>query len=158
MMIDVVAAQSPAHGALVLRSCLLGYESRNDQGMPLALAFLVLPLLTKPTSHDPFHGTNAATGFVNFLSRNQWLLVGFPGRVRRLRGYSRASLLFGGTREVVTFSGGRLWSGKGALLREPKYTSRTPAGRDHSVAKRLGTWWASGPSVETVFSALGVAP
>lgn len=158
MMTDLIAAQSPAHGALVMRSSLNGFESKSDQGMPLALAYLVLPLLARPGSQDPFRGSNSATGFVNFLARNQWVMVGFPDRVRRLRQYSQRSLLFGGSRGIIHFENGRIWSQKGTLRKEPKYRATTPAGRDHAVAKRLGTWWADGPSVETTFSVLGVSP
>jgi hypothetical protein len=157
---DALAHSNPALTALVIYSFVRGFQANNATGPHFALAFIPAPIALSYPLAATFDGTNVRTGLLVWLERNPWIRLEFAGHVRDARRISRAGLVFGLQRGVLSIDeSGRLASHTSGLSREPK----DPAGADiaerpHAIAARLGAWCSQLPSPSAVFAALEVAP
>jgi hypothetical protein len=156
--LDAFALTNPALCSLVLHSFANGYAEQASSGMELALAYLPLPFTMTSSLAATFQGTNAATGFLKWLTRSPELRLDVVDAFDETTRLTRRGLIFGLQRRILTLESGRLRADADQLLRVP----REPAGADisrrpYTIARRLGGWCGSIGSAKTVFTLLGIA-
>ncbi len=150
---------NPAFCGWVLREAIEGYNSVRASGMPLPLAFLILPVvLHRPTRElVPMAVT---TKLHVWLQEHPEVRVNFAERTRELAPFTREALLFLGAKGqlqvgddgVVTVAG-KLGRGKAAL------TQHSGEMRESlTKAKFVGRWFASSGETAMVFQMWGVCP
>lgn len=157
---DALAHSNPALSALVIYSFVRGYQEQGEAGPHFALAFLPVPIALSQPLAATFEGTQVRTGLLVWLERAPWIRLELAEHLRETERISRAGLIFGLQRRVLTLDrSARLSADDSRLLRDPKDPVGVDiADRPHAVAARLGAWCAQLPDAAAVFSALEVAP
>lgn len=157
---DALAHSNPATAALVIYSFVRGFQDHNEAGPHFALAFIPVPIALSHPLAASFDGTNLRTGLLLWLERNPWIRLELAGHVRDARRISRAGLLFGLQRGVLTVDElGHLAAHATGLYRAPRDPTGADTGnRPHAVAARFGGWCSQLPSPSAVFAALELAP
>src|SRR3712207_6440195 len=80
--------------ALVLRAAVHAYRAERAAGLPLPLAFLVLPIVLHKRTRSALP-TTARTRLHTWLASHPEMRVGFADRVTNLVPYTREAILFG---------------------------------------------------------------
>lgn len=150
---------NPAFCGWVLREAVEGFSSVAPGGMPLPLAFLVLPVvLHRPTRE--LVPAAVTTKLHVWLQEHPELRVAFAGRVAELAPFTREALLFLGARDQIRVSDdgtiavtGKLGRGKATLTEHSTEIKESLA-----KAKFVGRWFASAGEPKTVFQNWGVCP
>lgn len=142
-------------GELISRSIRDFMETRGTP-LPLALAFLILPLVMHPSTRRALP-TKANTTFESWCANNQEILVGVPERVLSLRPVTREALLFLAQLEAITVTKDGLLLGPKTIKMpaKPKNTT-TDVDETRRRAALVGRWFASQPAVAPVLQAMGV--
>lgn len=155
---EEAALFNPAFGAELLSRAVVDYDNARAAAMPLALAFLVLPLALHPGIRDVLP-KRASTAFGSWALAHQHILVHVPRRVMALRPVTREALMFGIAVGAIELMGGVLAIGDRPvrLAAKPKATTDdTDAIR--RVAALLGRWFAAQGSTASVLQGFGVRP
>lgn len=95
---EVDLIHNPSLGAYLLRCSVSGYFSECSRGMPVHLAFLVLPIALHWQSRQLGFGTNRASGLTMFaakLGAHQEDLLAVHARALVLRELSLSSITLG---------------------------------------------------------------
>ncbi len=142
-------------GELISRSAR-DYTATRGTPIPLALTFLILPLVLHPGTRRALP-SKASTTFESWCANHQDLLVGIPDRVLALRPVTREALLFLTQLAAlqVTQDGISLGQNPMRLPAKPKHT--TP--EIDEIRRRaglVGRWFASQPAVAPVLQAMGI--
>lgn len=142
-------------GELISRSAR-DYTATRGTPIPLALTFLILPLVLHPGTRRVLP-SKASTTFESWCANHQDLLVGVPERVLALRPVTREALLFLTQLQAlqVTRDGIFLGPSPMRLPAKPKHT--TP--EIDEIRRRaglVGRWFASQPAVAPVLQAMGI--
>lgn len=142
-------------GELISRSIRDFMETRGKP-LPLALAFLILPLVMHPGTRRALL-SKANTTFESWCANNQEILVGVPDRVLSLRPVTREALLFLAQLEAITVTKDGLLLGPKTIKMpaKPKNTT-TEVDETRRRAALVGRWFASQPAVAPVLQAMGV--
>jgi hypothetical protein len=150
---------NPSFCSVVLWSAAAGYVTRRNPAMPLALSFLVLPLvLHRPTRENLPRTT--ATSFATWLTDQPLARARVAERAVALRPFTQEALLFGGAHQLLVLSA----DGIRASASIKKTIVRGLAGTSDEVracAKRadfVGKWFERAGKAETVLALLGVRP
>lgn len=155
--LDAFALTNPALCSLVVHSFASGYQEQEPAGAEMALAYLAVPLAMTRSISTTFQGTNAATGFLRWLTRFPEVRLEIRCALEESAELTRRGLVFGLQRKILALNHARLRADPQHLVRGP----REPAGADISrrpftIARRLGGWCGSVGSAKTIFTALGV--
>lgn len=146
---------NPAFCSAILASCAMGYEVRAKAPMPLALAFLCLPII--------LHGdTRRSLPRSGNASLNNWLLehreatIGFGKRASSLLPYSREALMFGCSRGILEV----VHEGLKSNVEKPAsiYKQSQELESCAKAARYLGMWLADSGTPSTIYALWGVAP
>jgi hypothetical protein len=150
---------NPAFCGWLLREAVEGYTSVKPAGLPLPIAFLILPVVL----HRPTRGLvpGAVTTKLHvWLQEHPEVRVNFAERTKELAPFTREALLFLGVRGQLEVSddgavtvAGKLGRGKAGLLEHSEEMKESL-----SKAKFVGRWFASAGSPATVFQIWGVCP
>jgi len=146
LLTEVQAMQNPALGAVLVWRFACGYCPENawENGAPMALAFIVLPIVLHDRTRSGVAATQMASGFRKFEGKFKEkgdLLLAINQRTIAMRPLSLRSLRLALASGLLT-----LLPEKGALW--PR-TYATPRGTAKSVeelmksAEKLGTWCSS---------------
>ena len=150
---------NPPFCALILSLAVEDYAKSIQDGMPFALAFLVLPIVLHKSTRDalPQRTTRALS---SWLDEHEDLRATFAERARALSPYVREALLY-------SFAHDRLrLSDQGHLLLGTKtrgFASYVAAATDEvkaclTKAQFVGRWLTSAGNVPTIFALWGVRP
>lgn len=150
---------NPSFCTLVLLHAVEDYSRTMPAGMPLSLAFLILPIvLHRPTREALPRRTSKALS--SWLEEHEALRVTFAERAKALVPFVREAVLFGCAHGVLKFGEeGRLLVGV-----KPRGTSRYASAVTEEVreclsrAQFVGRWIATAGTVPTVFALWGVRP
>ena len=155
---EEVALFNAAFLSRLLHSSVRSFDPAGARGMPVALAFLLLPLvLHKPTRDDL--PSNAASQMQTWIRDHPRHVSQLEGHVLGMRPFVSMAVRFGLRHGVLTSEGGSL--GAGTLRR------RTAAlGKDETpeivhcvqVASFLGRWFARQPDAATLLAIWGLKP
>ena len=150
---------NPAFCGWVLREALEGYATVKEGGMPLPLAFLVLPLVLHGPTRAGLPG-DLRTRLHPWLQDHPELRVNFAARVKELEPFSREALLFLAERGQLLIDGDGLLSAAGRLRAGRAKPADHSAEMKHCLgkAKFAGRWFASAGEPATVFQMWGVCP
>jgi hypothetical protein len=150
---------NPAYCGWLLREAVDGYAAEKPEGMPLPLAFLVLPVvLHRPTRECLPRAVT--TVLQAWLQEHPEARVNIAERTGELAPFAREALLLLATRGHLVFAedgslttAGKLRQGKGALI------DRSGDLKESLLkAKFVGRWFALAGTSSSVFQAWGVCP
>lgn len=145
LLTEVQAMQNPALGAALLWRFACGYNPKdtNGNGVPMPLAFIVLPIVLHTRTRDEVHATQASSSVRKFEDkfREQGdLLLAINQRTIAMRPLSLRSLQLALASGLLTLlpDQGTLW---------PRtYTATAGTGKSveglMKAAEKLGTWCA----------------
>lgn len=150
---------NPSFCALMLWEAARGYQSRAEAGIPIPLAFLVLPIVL----HRETRGTlprALATSLPVWLADYPLIRTRIVERTRALAPFTREALLFGGLHGLLSVRAEGVSSNTDWIQRV------TPVLRSSSDEVRecgkksgfLGKWFERAGSAETVMALFGVKP
>lgn len=150
---------NPGYCGWLLREAVDGYVAEKPAGMPLAVAFLILPVVLHKPTRDLLP-RDTRTVLQSWLQRHPEARVNVAERTRELAPFTREALLFLATRGHLAFAddgslttAGKLKQGKGALM-ERSGDLKEAIQR----AKFIGRWFALAGTAASVFQAWGVCP
>lgn len=101
---EEAALLNPAFTALLVGGGAQGFVREVGEGMPLTLAFVLLPIALHKPTRDALPGT-VATSFAAWLEAHGDVRLGFPDRASRLAPLVREALGFGARHGHFTVSG-----------------------------------------------------
>lgn len=154
--IDVFSTTNSAFGALLLWRFASGYSKVNSSGVELPLLYLPMPLLLSADLLESFAHTNSTSGFMSWINRAPHVPLELPRRLPRTAEFSRNAIAFAlRYRLLRPTSGGFFVHDTTGLKKSPTRPASMLAGRQLSLAERLGKWMADVPS-STVFYSLGL--
>jgi Family of unknown function (DUF6521) len=150
---------NPPFCALVLSLAVEDYVRSLRDGMPFALAFLVLPIvLHKPTRDSLPQRTTRALS--SWLEEHEDFRATFAERARALSPYVREALLYNLVQERLKLSEqGHLLVGTKTKGFAKYVATATDEVKDClSKARFVGRWLTSAGNVPTIFALWGVRP
>ena len=100
---------NPAFCCAIITSASFGYREGTDLGMPLPLAFMVLPIVLHKTTRDTLPH-NTKTSVAVWLQNHSSARVRFYERLMALKPYAREAITFGFAHKWLS------WDGDGSLL------------------------------------------
>lgn len=150
---------NPGYCGWLLREAVEGYALEKPGGMPLVVAFLVLPVvLHKPTRDLLPRGV--ATVLQSWLQQHPEVRVHVADRTRELMPFTKEALLFLAARGRMVFAddgsltvAGKLKQGKAALVERSGDLKESL-----QKAKFVGRWFALAGTAASLFQAWGVCP
>lgn len=101
---ELEIVQNPAFGAFLIWHFALGYQEDGADAAPIALAFLVLPLLLHRRTFDEVASTRKASGLPLFAAKfdkDREALMELHGRTLQLRALSLQSIGMAATARLV---------------------------------------------------------
>src|SRR5262249_40092974 len=113
---EVANLLNPAYCGLLLREAMQGYESETPEGMPFALAFLILPVVLHEPTRLLLPG-KTTTSLHAWLQERPNARIGFAERAREMVLHTREALLLLAARGAVRFSEGGTVLASGKLSR-----------------------------------------
>jgi hypothetical protein len=107
---EEAALFNPAFCLECISRAVVDYDKARAAPMPLALAFLIVPLALHPGIRDVLP-RRANTAFGSWAVVHQHILVHVPKRVMALRPVVREALMFGMSVEAIALHGGSIATG-----------------------------------------------
>jgi hypothetical protein len=153
-------AFNAAFCSLVLAQCSKGYYKESENGLPIILSFLALPLLLHPETRQslPFQITSTMGAF---LENRPYVLPGLGERSRVLAPYTKAGIYFGSNNQllVVDKTLGTLHCGPQAKVTK-KFVEFLSVDSAEIFDKAIfvGRWFSQSGSPANIFSLWGVSP
>lgn len=155
---EVANLFNPAFTALLLAKTLAGYAGSKPTGMPIALSYLVLPIILHPDTRDALPRA-ASTTMYGWIAEYPHLKAVFPGRARKSIPFTQEAIRFGILYRKLAVAGPSLVMGtrKFALSAVP------PDATDEVMvclqkAAFLGRWFAELDSPHTILATWGIRP
>jgi hypothetical protein len=155
---EVANLFNPAFTSLLLSRTLAGYSGGDGAGMPLVLAYLVLPIVLHPDTRDALPRA-ASTTMYGWIAEYPHLKALFPARARRSVPFTQEAIRFGIMYGKLAISAGSLVTGSHRYAQ-----SAMPSDATDEVklclqkAAFLGRWFADTESPRTVLATWGVRP
>lgn len=152
---EIARLLNPAFCALVLRAAVRGYCEEREDGLPYAIAFLVLPLALHQRSRQALPKT-VATRLAFWVAEEQQLRIGLADRARALVPYTKEALIYALRDPLIVFNGGRLQPAKRRLKDIPWPDSSEPS-KCVDAARLIGRLFARAGEAGTVLTTFGVS-
>lgn len=150
---------NPAFCCAILTSSVIGYNITKDEGFPLPLAFIALPIVLQAKTRQMLPITTR-TSLGAWIRNNADLRLSIQDRIIPIKPYVQESILFGLLHDwLLLDEKGRLITPKtkndvNKFLRELEGETRDCIKRSNFV----GRWFAKAGSTETVMALWGVRP
>jgi ABC-3C biological conflict system middle component len=150
---------NPAFTSLVLARAVRNHEDAGGQrGLPLALAFLVLPIVLHARFRDRLPRA-ADTDMFGWMARHADLRLLLPAHAEAMKAVSQEAMRFGLHHGALALRGPDLCSGP----RKFGKTSMPPVVTDEVAAclqkaAFVGRWFAVAAATTTILATLGVRP
>jgi hypothetical protein len=155
---EEAALFNPAFCGELIARCMSEYQAARAAPLPLALAFVVLPLTLHAQTRDLLPGRSDAT-LVTWTAERGPLIADLPDRVLALRPITREALLFLTQYSAVAVTAAGLSRGSHPLkLSAKRHTSTPDAESARRAAGLIGRWFAHQGGAAAVLQALGVRP
>jgi len=147
---------NPAFCGELIARAVHNYGNAHAAPLPLALAFLVLPLTLHPKVRRALP-RKANTAFASWAGENAEILSSVPMGVLQLRPISREALLFLAQHNAVIVGPSGVSLGLAPMKLSSRITVTTPEVDDiRRAAALLGRWFAQQPSEATILQTMGV--
>ena len=155
---EEAALFNPAFCGELIYRCVSEYEGIRGAAMPLALAFVLLPLTLHPPTRGLLPGRANAT-LVTWAAERGPHLAELPDRILGLRPIAREALLFMIQTRGLAITAVGLQRGDAPLRLSAKRPTATPESEEiRRAAGLLGRWFANQAGAASVLQALGVRP
>lgn len=155
---EVANLFNPAFTSLLLSKTLAGYAGSEPKSLPIALSYLVLPIILHPDTRDALPRA-ASTNMFGWIAENPHLKAVFPRRARRAIPFTQEAIRFGIIYGKLSVSGSSLVTGtrKFALNAAPPDATGEVRGCLQKAAF-LGRWFAESDSPDTILATWGIRP
>lgn len=155
---EVANLFNPAFTALLLAKTLASYAGSEPPGMPIALSYLVLPIILHPDTREALPRT-ASTTMYGWIAENAHLKAVFPGRARKSIPFTQEAIRFGIMYGKLAVAGPSLVIG----ARKFALNAAPPDATDEvkvclQKAAFLGRWFATADSPPTILATWGIQP
>lgn len=150
---------NPVFCALLLRAASRGYqESNTSRALPLAHAFLVLPIVLNAPVRRAL--PSLKTRMTSWVTTHPEFSAEFADRCRELVDTTREAIQFGCTQEWLAVAGDGLRPGTHRFKPDPpRLGTDTMETKDcYEAARFVGRWIPKDDRQSTILSMLGVAP
>jgi ABC-three component (ABC-3C) system Middle Component 3 len=157
--IEIATLLNPSFCGSILAAATVGYSEANEQGLPLALAFLVLPCVLHRQTREGLPRTTR-TSLAAWLQEKPDLKVGFFERALSLKSFTREGLVFGLSQEIVrvTNDGKVVTEYTSKSVKDWAASLKDETGDCLSKAHFAGRWFSLSGTAETVIALWGVSP
>jgi Family of unknown function (DUF6521) len=155
---DIYAETNPAYCAFVLSSFVAAYRSVAEKNVPVAAAYLALPIALSDDLSNSFIGTNKKTGLNVWIDRNPEIVFGLAERVNLTLLITEEAVKFGCFNRIITLENDACLSQGDSKLKK-----NTLASLDASIQRTfkrsevIGHWFASAGTLRTVINTLGLS-
>jgi len=148
---------NPAFCCLNIASASAGYSESDEQNLPFALAFMVLPIVLHRPTREALPATSR-TSMPAWLQEHPEARLGFYERLMSLRPHTREALFYGLTFGWITIdsAGAIRCTARNALLNRALRSLGGDARDCVSRAKLFGKWLGTTASVETTMTLWGI--
>lgn len=154
---EVAHLFNPAFCALLLRESVVGYMEGKPEGMPYAIAFLLLPIVLHKSTRSALPNTTA-TRMHPWLQDHQEARVGFPERCAAVGAYTREGILFAARNSLLAFSQQGLLTAPRLRIRGLAWPQDSESAICRQRARFVGRWLANAGDSQTIFVIWGVRP
>lgn len=152
---ELAALFNPAFCSLILYGGVTHHQKQDERGMPLPVAFLLLPIILSANLRSALPST-ARTTFHLWLDREPHVKIRLAKRAANLAPITREGLLFLLQRKRLLLSGERLQKGK-IIKGLTTFADATQGLPDLLEGARiLGTMLGKVDDVVTIFTSLGL--
>lgn len=157
--IEIATLLNPSFCSSILAAAAVGYSETDEQGLPLALAFLVLPCVLHRQTREGLPRTTR-TSLAAWLQEKADVKVGFFERALSLKPFTREGLVFGLSQEIVRVTNdGKIVTGYTSKnVKDWSGRLKDETGECISKAYFVGRWFSLSGTVETVIALWGVSP
>lgn len=150
---------NPAFCCAILTSSVIGYNNIENEGFPLPLAFIVLPIILQAKTRKMLP-RSTSTSLGAWIRNNAHLRLNVQDRIIPIKPYVQESILFGLLHDWLFLDGnGKIKTSKTNY--DVTKFSRELEGETRDCIKRsnlVGKWFAKAGSTETVMALWGVRP
>lgn len=147
---------NPAFCGELLARTINEFRKQASDAMPLAYAFVVLPLVLHPVARTALPG-RANTAFASWAGENADTLSTLPDRMQSLRPVTREALLFLTQLDAIKLTSDGLMVGNRPISLGTKPSVKTDEVDDmRRAAGLLGRWFGNQSSSAAVLQTLGV--
>jgi len=153
------ALLAPSFSATLLWQAAVGHHAEVKRGVPLELAFLVLPIVLHRGTRELLP-KSVVTSLPVWLEENPLIRSGIAERARTLVPFTKDAMTFGGTRGLFSISPSEITAVAGWKRKLNSVLKGTSLEVADCVkrAEFLGRWFARIGNGATVMALLGVRP
>lgn len=163
--IEVANLLNPAFCSLLLRDTIKEYQRAKSAELPYALLFLILPIILHKSTREILPRSKT-TKMNPWLDENPSVLIGFPERVISLKAITKEAVFFGLNKDVISQNGqDAVFSATQKVFRKSKELKARLDRLDQSEiqeiqrqASFIGRWFATVPSIATIYTMWGIKP
>lgn len=150
---------NPAFCCLGITAAVIGYQLAVPQGLPLGLAYMVLPITLHKPTRDILPNTRR-TSLPMWLQNNTSVRVLFHQRLASLKPFTNEAIIFGCNKKWLSIqNGASLKTDRPeSLLRKINQTLGDEPSECITKALFVGKWLAAAGSPATVMALWGVQP
>ena len=157
--LDTFAMANPALCSVVLWAFINGYCKNDKTGCDFLLIFLPIPLTLSGMFDSSFQGTNANTGFFEWLNRNPGISIDYSRSIRDCRDLTLNGLRFALYHELLSINDdARLISCRHSLLKKNTISANSEIHSFINKAERFGKWVGKVASTQIIYQSLGIKP
>lgn len=147
---------NPAFCGELLARTISEFRKQTGNAMPLAYAFVVLPLVLHPVARRVLPG-RANTAFASWAGENTDALSTLPDRTLSLRPVTREALLFLAQLDAIKLTPDGVMVGRRPVRLGTRPSVTTDEVNDmRRAAGLLGRWFGNQPNSTAVLQTLGV--
>ncbi len=150
---------NPAFCCVTLTSSIIGYSDTGQNGLPLPLAFTILPIVLHKKTREALPKT-IRTPLAAWIQDNASLRVFFPERSRILKPYAQEAILFGLQNKWLELAPeAKLNTPFGESFMRKILGELNGEAREAVLRARfLGRWFSASGTVQTVMALWGIRP
>jgi hypothetical protein len=154
---EVANLLNPAFTSLLLRAAVRGYVQESSAGLPLTLAYVVLPVVLHRHTREALPASTR-TRLHTWIEANQAITIGFADRARQMVPYTREALIFGAQQRCVALNVHALLEAPPIRLRSTRFTNGSEPQACLDKAHLLGRLLARAGDPTTSLAMWGVRP
>ncbi|MBD1856715.1 MULTISPECIES: three component ABC system middle component [Leptolyngbya] len=148
---------NPAFCSVILQGAVRDFGTVQEEGMPYALFFLVLPIVLHKSTRQVLP-KKATTKLHAWLQEHPQVLIGFADRTRSMVPYTKEALAFGLHTDIIRFNdnGNLTWVRK--KIKTLPWETGTERAECYSKAKLTGRWLGQSGETATIYTMWGIRP
>ena len=150
---------NPAFCCLIVTAACAGYIESNEQPLPVALSFMILPITLHRRTREALPRTTS-TSIPAWLQQHPEAKLGFYERLMALQPHTREAIRYGLSFDCLTFhlSGGIRRIASESSYRNALRLLEGDARHCLSRGRFLGKWLGGGASIATTMALWGIRP